>query len=54
MAACKRFQSMRPELAAHHGDAQLTRLSTDIDMLRFDEVYAQLLAWYPSAPSAKN
>ena len=49
MDACTRFQALRCGLAAEHGDAALTRLSAAIDMLRFDEVRAQLLAWYPPA-----
>jgi PAS domain S-box-containing protein len=54
MDACARFQSLRDRLAAQHGQAELTRLGADIDMLRFDEVRAQLLAWYPHASGNCN
>jgi HPt (histidine-containing phosphotransfer) domain-containing protein len=47
MDACTRFQSLRPGLAAQHGEAELSRLSAAMDLLRFDQVRAQLLAWYP-------
>jgi PAS domain S-box-containing protein len=53
MDAYKRFQALRPALGAHHGDAELARLSDAMDLLRFDEVRACLLAWYRPA-LAKN
>jgi hypothetical protein len=51
MEACKRFDALRPALATCHGAAELAVLSDAMDLLRFDEVRARLLAWYRPAPA---
>jgi hypothetical protein len=51
MDACKRFNALRPALANRHGAAELAVLSDAMDLLRFDEVRARLLAWYRPAPA---
>jgi HPt (histidine-containing phosphotransfer) domain-containing protein len=51
MDACQRFDALRPALAARHGEAELALLSEAMDLLRFEEVRARLLAWTSPAPS---